>query len=115
MNEFAMSEKETADSIVIHDSANRRRFMRRGAAFVAAAGVVSLSAGRSAMANDCDRGGPGGEKPEHAGNGSDSDTGSNADPTGCGRNYEEKPKISQSTPDSEPGKFKNVTVAKIIA
>jgi len=103
-----------ADSVVVHDSADRRRFMRKGAAFVAAAGAFTTSAGRSALASDCDRGGPGGEKSEHAGNGSDSDTGSNADPAGCGRNYREKPKISQSSPATEPGSPRHVKVAKII-
>jgi len=109
-----MSEKDTADSVVIHDSSDRRRFMRRGAAFVAVLGTVAAGAGRSALAADCDRGGPGGKKPEHAGNGSDSDTGANADPTGCGRNYEEKPKISQTTPATEPGSPQRVSVAKIL-
>lgn len=107
-----MSKKENADSIVVHDSANRRRFMRQGAAFVAAAGVMSVGSTRSALASDCDRGGPGGEKPEVAGNGSDSDTGANADPTGCGRRYEEKPKLSRSTPAS--GAPKTVSVAKVL-
>ncbi|MFK8082387.1 MAG: hypothetical protein AB8B97_19035 [Granulosicoccus sp.] len=109
-----MNTKDTADTVELRDSADRRRFMRKGAAFVAAAGVVVTSAGRSALASDCDRGGAGGEKPEHGGNGSDTDTGANADPTGCGRNRYEKPKISQSSPASEPGEFKNISVAKIV-
>lgn len=104
---------ETSDAVVIHDRANRRRFMRRGAAFVAAAGVISSGSMRSAMASDCDRGGTGGEKPEHAGNGSDSDSGANADPTGCGRNYDEKPKISRAVPDTEKSVPKRVVVARI--
>ena len=108
-----MSKKEKAnDGVVVHDRASRRTFMRRGAAFVAVAGAVSTSSMRSALAADCDRGGPGGEKPEHAGNGSDSDTGASADPTGCGRNYE-KPKISQAPAVSEPVASKRVTVGKI--
>ncbi|MFK7993923.1 MAG: hypothetical protein AB8B87_07280 [Granulosicoccus sp.] len=110
-----MSETDNADSVVIHDSANRRRFIRKGAVFVAAASVLAASAGRSALASDCDRGGAAGEKkPEHAGNGSDSDTGANADPTGCGRNYEDKPKISRKSPVSEPGSPRKISVAKII-
>ncbi|MFK7859785.1 MAG: hypothetical protein AB8B64_13240 [Granulosicoccus sp.] len=109
-----MSKKELSDSVVVHDSAERRRFIRKGAAFVAAAGVVATSAGRSAMASECDRGGSGGKKPEHAGNGSDSDTGSNADPTGCGRKYDDKPKISQMDSVTEPGKPKKVSVVRIL-
>ena len=110
-----MSEKDNpSDGVVIHDRSKRRRFMRRGAEFVVAAGAISAGSMRSARASDCDRGGPGGEKPEHAGNGSDSDTGANADPTGCGRNHEEKPKISQAVPGTEKGAPRNIAVAKII-
>lgn len=108
-----MKNPSQSDSIVIHDGAERRRFMRRGAAFVAAAGAIGTQAGRSALASDCDRGGAGEEKPEHAGNGSDSDTGASADPTGCGRNYEERPKISRSEPVIEPGMPRHISVAKI--
>ena len=102
---------ENSDEIIIHDRADRRRFMRTGAAFVAVAGVMATS-GRSALAADCDRGGPGGEKPANGGNGSDSDTGDNADPTGCGRNQEE-PKISQRGPSTQPGKAEKILVAKV--
>lgn len=109
-----MSEKDLADSVVIHDSANRRRFMRRGAAFVAAASAVTLSMSRSALASECDRGGSGEKKPEHAGNGSDSDTGSNADPMGCGRNYNEKPKLSHLSPEPDSTEPKRISVAKIL-
>lgn len=109
-----MNEKnEPSDGVVIHDRVKRRRFMRRGAAIVAAAGALSTSSMRTALASDCDRGGAGGEKPEHAGNGSDSDSGANADPTGCGRNQEEKPKISYVVPGSEKGAPKNIVVARI--
>ena len=102
----------TTDGVVVRDRASRRTFMRRGAVFVAVAGAVSTSSMRSALASDCDRGGPGGEKPEHAGNGSDADTGASADPTGCGRRYD-KPKISQAPAVSEPVASRRVTVAKI--
>ena len=101
------------DSVVTRDRASRRRFMLKSASLVAVAGVAS-TAGRSALAADCDRGGPGGEKPEHGGNGSDSDTGASADPTGCGRNYEDKPKISQRGADTQPGDAKRVSVAKLL-
>jgi len=109
-----MSKENTADSIVIHDSAERRRFMRKGAVFVAAISAASTSAARSALASDCDRGGPGGEKPKHGGNGSDTDTGANADPTGCGRQQHEKPKISQRSPSSKSGENIKISVARII-
>lgn len=109
-----MTAPDQSDSIVIHDSADRRRFMRKGAAFVAAVGVVGTQAGRSALASDCDRGGSGEQKPEHAGNGSDSDTGAGADPTGCGRNYEDKPKISKNETLIEPGAPRRIAVAKVI-
>lgn len=110
-----MKKHDNSDAMVIHDRANRRRFMRRGAAFVAAAGVVASGASRNALASDCDRGGPGGKKPEHGGNGSDSDTGANADPTGCGRMQDERPKISAVTPGASPSDAKPVKVAKVIA
>lgn len=109
-----MDKLTQADSVIIHDSADRRRFMRRGAAFVVAAGTLATQAGRSALASDCDRGGSGEEKPKHAGNGSDSDTGAGADPTGCGKNYLEKPKISRTEPMVEPGSPRHISVAKII-
>lgn len=105
-------DESTTDGVVVRDRSSRRTFMRRGAAFVAVAGAVSTSSMRSALAADCDRGGPGGEKPEYGGNGSDTDTGANADPTGCGRNPE-KPKISQAVPHSEPVASKRISVAKI--
>ena len=102
-----------SDDVVVEDGAGRRRFMRRGATFVAVAGAAATSVGRSALASDCDRGGPGGKKPEYAGNGSDSDKGASADPTGCGRRQEEAPKISMSTPNSEAGETKPITIAKV--
>ena len=101
------------DGVTTRDRASRRRFMLKSASLVAVAGVAS-TAGRSALAADCDRGGPGGAKPEHGGNGSDSDTGASADPTGCGRNYEEKPKISQRGADTLPGDARKVSVAKLV-
>ena len=107
-----MSTEKVSDNVIVEDGAGRRRFMRRGATFVAVAGAAATSVGRSALASDCDRGGPGGEKPEYAGNGSDSDKGANADPTGCGRR-QEAPKISMSTPESEAGVIKSVPVAKV--
>lgn len=110
-----MSTDDNADCVIVHDRSERRQFMRRGAAFVAAAGAVAVASNRSALAaTDCDRGGPGGEKPEHGGNGSDSDTGAGADPTGCGRQRGEAPKISKASPGTNPSDTRSVTVAKIL-
>ncbi len=106
--------KSESDCVVIHDRAQRRRFIRRGASFVALVGAANLATGRQALASECDRGGSGEKKPEHAGNGSDSDTGASADPTGCGRNYNEKPKISRADPLQTPSEPKSVTVGKIV-
>ena len=106
------NDENTPDGVVIKDRSSRRTFMRRGAAIVAVTGAVSASSIRTALASDCDRGGPGGEKPKHGGNGSDTDTGANADPTGCGRRPE-KPKISQVAPKSQTVASKRVKVAKI--
>lgn len=108
-----MSVRKKADDIIIQDSSERRRFIRRGAAFVAVVGSAMTASTRSALASDCDNGGPGGEKPEHGGNGSDSDAGANADPTGCGRKRDEKPKLSRRSTEVLPGTEKNVSVAKV--
>lgn len=105
--------KKKADDIIIQDSSERRRFIRRGAAFVAVVGSAMAASTRSALAADCDSGGPGGEKPEHGGNGSDSDAGASADPRGCGRQKDEKPKLSRRSTEVLPGSEKNVSVAKI--
>ena len=105
----------SSDNVIIHDKADRRQFIRRGAAFVATAGLLTAGSTRTALAADCDQGGPGGEKPEHGGNGSDSDAGEGADPTGCGKNQQEQPKISQRSHGSQPSEQKQVAVAKIIA
>lgn len=103
-----------SDSVVVHDKAERRRFIRQGAAFIASVGTAGLATSRQALAADCDRDGSGENKPEHAGNGSDSDTGAGADPLGCGRKYEDKPKISRADPSQVQDKAKSVSVAKII-
>lgn len=108
-----MSGKTPIDDIVIRDSATRRRFIRQGAAFVAVVGGAMTASTRSALASDCDSGGPGGKKPEHGGNGSDTDAGANADPTGCGRQRDQKPKISSRSTDSLPVSEKGVLVAKV--
>jgi len=87
---MSTSEKE---SILVRDRSGRRRFIRRGAAFVAfGSGVASgIVATQPAFADDCDRN-AGSEKNAEA-PGSDSDTGAGADPSGCGRR--DPPKISQ--------------------
>lgn len=83
-----MSDKEE-NGIVVTDKASRRRFIRRGASLVAMAGLAS-SAGQ-AYGDDCDQAQVG-EKNAKA-PGSDSDTGEQADASGCGRRP--PPKISQ--------------------
>jgi len=88
--------------ITVHDGSGRRRFFRRGAAFIAAGS--SLVASQAAYADDCDRN-VGSEKNAQAPN-TDSDQGAEADPTGCGRS--EPPKISQS-----PNSITNEPVAKV--
>jgi len=83
--------KTDKQSITVNDGSGRRRFIRRGAAFVAAGST--LAASTAVYADDCDRN-AGSEKNAEA-PGSDSDQGAEADPTGCGRS--EPPKISQRT------------------
>ena len=109
-----MSKHNESDSMIIRDSSDRRRFIRKGAAFMVTAGVIAAGSSRSALASDCDRGGPGGKKPEHGGNGSDSDTGAGADPTGCGKQRSEPPKISKKPGTSERQVARKISVAKIV-
>ena len=109
------SESQTPSIMVVRDRSSRRHFMRQGAAFMAVAGVAATSVSRQAMAADCDRNGSEENKPEHAGNGSDNDTGATADPLGCGRKHEEKPKISQRSIITEPSTETAVSVAKVKA
>ncbi len=96
------------DALTSRDKAGRRQFIRRGAAFVAVGGLMSTS--QSVYADDCDRAQVG-EKNAQA-PGTDSDTGSSADPTGCGRKPE-KPKISQAPSTSNINQ--NMKVKKIKA
>lgn len=100
--------KSNKQAITVHDGSGRRRFIRRGAAFIAAGGALAASsASKVVYADDCDRN-AGSEKNAQA-PGSDNDQGAEADPTGCGRS--EPPKISQRT---ETQDFKqSVTVKKI--
>lgn len=83
--------KTDKQAITVHDSSGRRRFIRHGAAFIAAGSTLAASS--AVYADDCDRN-AGSEKNAEA-PGSDSDQGAEADPTGCGRS--EPPKISQRT------------------
>lgn len=76
------------DTVEVLDRSSRRQFIRRGAAFVAVGSIASVS--QNVYADDCDRN-QGMEK-NVAAEGSDSDTGESADPTGCGK--QPKPKIS---------------------
>lgn len=78
------------ESVVIRDRSSRRQFIRRGAAFVAVGGLASAT--QNVYADDCDRN-AGSEKNAQA-QGSDSDTGASADPTGCGKRP--PPKISEN-------------------
>lgn len=106
---------DPADSIVITDRTSRRRFMRAGSAFLLGGATVSaaLAPVSQALASDCDQGGGGEKTPEDAGNGSDSDAGSGADPRGCGRRYHEKPKISRLMPDVDHPAVDSASVARV--
>lgn len=113
--EEADSADSKEDSIIITDRTSRRRFMRAGSAFLlggATAGGL-LTPTSQALASDCDRGGSGEKKPEDVGNGSDSDSGSGADPRGCGRRYNEKPKISRLSPDPDHPVGEGSLVSKV--
>ena len=78
------------DALTVYDGAGRRSFIRKGAAFVATAGIIGTSG--KAYADDCDRA-AGSQKNAQAAN-TDSDSGASADPEGCGREPE-APKISR--------------------
>lgn len=101
-------DKPIPDSVLMVDQRSRRRFIRTGAAFLLAGGSVAKE--RPAYADECDRA-PDENNPKRPGPGSDSDSGSNADPAGCGRR--EPPKISllkhRKTSD------KNLVVARVTA
>lgn len=99
----ASSADTDEDCMTVADRAARRRFIRRGSTFLVGGAIAGASLVRPGVAlADCDRGGGGTEKkPEQAGNGSDADSGANADPVGCGRRYQDKPKISSLLTDKE--------------
>ena len=88
---MANKDLSSSDTITTTDSNGRRQFIRIGAGFIMAAGAAPV------LANDCDQKLSEGEKksPDLAGNGSDSDAGENADRSGCGIRYKDKPKISR--------------------
>lgn len=75
---FRMSTERDPDGIDVRDRASRRRFIRTGAALLV--GGAAAASGRHALAADCDRYGMRQQR-----NCSDSDSGENADPDGCGR------------------------------
>jgi len=79
----------------ITDAAGRRRFIRRGAALVAA-GAPLLASGQALA--DCDHGDTSAEAKQAAAATSDSDQGAGADPVGCGR--KEPPKITRAVPSA---------------
>ncbi len=99
--------KSDSDSVLIYDRCSRRQFVRAGSTFLLAGGAATLV--RPAIANECDRI-PDEEHPKQAGHGSDSDSGSNGDPEGCGRRPV-KPKITQYEQRQKFGR--TVAVAKI--
>lgn len=113
--------KNEKDSISVRDRASRRKFIRSGAAFLAAAGTVSGS--RVVYGDDCDRAQGAEKSPGQPG--SDSDAGENSDPAGCGR--QEPPKITRrnrspgtktvrsKTAGQTADTFKSVSVKKIIS
>lgn len=72
-----MNNKTESDSVVVSDRASRRRFIRVGAAFVAAGGALAGS--HSVLAADCD------QNTEQNTRCTDQDNGENGDPPGCGR------------------------------
>jgi len=95
------------DSVDVVDRSSRRRFIRRGAAFVAVGGIASTT--QTAYADDCDRN-EGMEK-NAAVEGSDSDSGESADPTGCGKRP--KPKISENQRSLEIENTNKVAKVKV--
>lgn len=105
------AEGAASDVVTIEDKNGRRRFIRSGAAFLLAGSAV---AGTTASAQeeddlflaDCDSVGYNGEKNAEA-EGSDSDSGNNADRPGCGR---KKPVITEY----RKGDPKKVKVGKVI-
>ncbi len=108
MKDKSSPQHGSPDPVIVHDRPGRRpgrrQFIRSGAALLFAGGVVS----KPALA-DCDSGGNGGEKkPGQAG--SDSDSGTSADPAGCGKRPE-KPKLTRRQQISS----EKVTVATIKA
>lgn len=109
--ENALSDS-TTDDITVHDKTGRRQFMRRGAAFVTAAGVAGglLTTSGAAYADDCDQNAVGNKNPELPN--TDSDKGVGADSESCGKEPE-KPKISRR-PDAI-GNEKRAKVGKINA
>jgi len=99
-----MSEYEN-DSIVIIDRSGRRQFIRRGAALIAAGTAIAGSS--KLYADDCDRNR--GQAKNAQADGSDSDTGDGADPTGCGKQPEPKlSKIDRSISRDTVAKVKKI-------
>jgi len=82
-------------ALTVRDAASRRRFIRQGAAFIAA-GTPLIASGQQFA--DCDRGDTSAEAKQAAAATSDSDQGATADPAGCGR--AEPPVISRADPDT---------------
>lgn len=101
------------EHVLVQDRISRRRFIRTGVTLAATVGAVA-AAPKQAFA-DCDQSGEGQNKPEHAGNGSDSDKGAGSDAIGCGRRNQEKPKLSSVAPSVESDTLQSVSVARIKA
>jgi len=91
-----MSDSTASPSTMrVQDATGRRRFMRRGAALVAA-GAPLLASGQALA--DCDHGDTTAAGKQAQAATSDSDQGASADPAGCGR--KDTPKISRAQPPS---------------
>ena len=101
-----MSDSEK-DSIEVRDRSSRRRFIRHGAAFVAAGSLVGTT--NNVYADDCDRNAGTEKNAEVAG--SDNDTGESADPTACGKRPAPKISLNQDSLQKE----NKTKVAKIKA
>jgi len=97
------------DSIVVRDRGSRRQFIRTGGAMLLA-GASAKASGNTLVA-DCDRN-PGSEEKNPDQPGSDNDTGTNADPSGCGRKNG-TPKISRADPADSAAPRASTPVVKI--
>ncbi len=80
---------QCSPTLTIHDRTGRRQFIRQGAAMLVVGSTLASS--KESFADDCDQ--YRGQEKDTQAEGSDSDKGEGADPTGCGR--QPSPKISR--------------------